>query len=310
MLFLVIAVITAVYETAVFGVLEDRPISSAASINQATERDSGDLSSAIKKIEDQHRRGIARLGAYTLLYVMLVAGLLLYARRREAEVARRTVANVGKFLAHDLKNELATVAMALEGLSYKDQELAASKTFRRAGESLECALEIVKKLERYPAPQNDEAREALDLAEMLDAVAEYTEMAFAGVQVTKAAAASRVLVRAQRARLDAALKTIVNNAGEAIGQPRERGRIALEIRSTPRDCEIVVRDNGRGMSPDVLKQIFKPLFTYGKPEGVGIGLASARDYVEELGGHIEVASRVGEGTTVTVHLPISQKENA
>jgi PAS domain S-box-containing protein len=61
-------------------------------------------------------------------------------------------------------------------------------------------------------------------------------------------------------------------------------------------------DQGCGISDDVLKRIFDPYFTT-KTSGRGLGLASAHSIVKKHGGHIGVNSVIGQGTTVTIHLP-------
>jgi PAS domain S-box-containing protein len=67
---------------------------------------------------------------------------------------------------------------------------------------------------------------------------------------------------------------------------------------------IAVSDAGSGMPPDVIERAFEPFFTT-KPEGkgTGLGLSMAHGFVKQSGGHIRLASREGEGTTVTIYLP-------
>ena len=67
--------------------------------------------------------------------------------------------------------------------------------------------------------------------------------------------------------------------------------------------DVQVADTGRGMSPDVLKEIFNPYFTT-KPSGTGLGLAIVHGVVEGHGGAIKVESQPGKGTTVTISLPL------
>jgi signal transduction histidine kinase len=71
------------------------------------------------------------------------------------------------------------------------------------------------------------------------------------------------------------------------------------------EVEIQVRDDGTGISPDILPQIFEPFLT--TKEGghsVGLGLAISHGIVERHGGRIEVESEPGKGTTFTVRLPL------
>ena len=71
-----------------------------------------------------------------------------------------------------------------------------------------------------------------------------------------------------------------------------------------RRVRISIRDYGRGISPDVLRQIFDPYFTT-KPGGAGLGLATAYAIVLKHGGHIAVESAPAAGTVFTVDLPAS-----
>ena len=73
----------------------------------------------------------------------------------------------------------------------------------------------------------------------------------------------------------------------------------------------MVSDNGEGIAPENLAKIFHPFFTT-KPEGKGVGLGLAVSYgiIEAHGGDIEVTSKVGEGTTFTVSLPLAAAARA
>jgi two-component system NtrC family sensor kinase len=94
------------------------------------------------------------------------------------------------------------------------------------------------------------------------------------------------------------------NAAEATHGKSER-RVGVSTSTDGGFVRLVVSDNGEGIQPENLPKIFHPFFTT-KPEGKGVGLGLAVSYgiIEAHGGEVEVSSKVGEGTTFTVSLPI------
>lgn len=102
-----------------------------------------------------------------------------------------------------------------------------------------------------------------------------------------------------------ALENVLRNAREALLQPpNERpGRIEVALRRRAGDAVIEVRDNGPGIEPHRLKLIFEPFIT-SKSKGMGLGLPICREIVESHGGRVEVRSRPGAGTTVSIILPL------
>jgi signal transduction histidine kinase len=70
---------------------------------------------------------------------------------------------------------------------------------------------------------------------------------------------------------------------------------------------IEIQDSGCGMDLEfITNRLFKPFDTTKGNAGMGMGAYESRQYVQELGGEITVKSTVGEGTLVTLHLPLSE----
>ncbi|MCE1203467.1 MAG: ATP-binding protein [Holophagaceae bacterium] len=70
-------------------------------------------------------------------------------------------------------------------------------------------------------------------------------------------------------------------------------------------ARVEVEDSGEGMTPEVQEKIFSPFFTTKGPgRGTGLGLASVRQIMHELGGTLAVASQPGIGTTFVLRLPL------
>jgi two-component system sensor histidine kinase PilS (NtrC family) len=84
-------------------------------------------------------------------------------------------------------------------------------------------------------------------------------------------------------------------------ETRARGRNEAEAEGAA-SVEIVVRDTGSGIAPDVLERIFDPFFTT-RREGSGLGLATVHRIVEGHGGSLRVETTPGSGTAFRVRLP-------
>ena len=80
--------------------------------------------------------------------------------------------------------------------------------------------------------------------------------------------------------------------------------LTLTTKQTEDHIEIHVRDNGKGMPPEVIAKIFNPFFTT-KPtdKGTGLGLALSNDIIREHGGSIQVNSKPDEFTEMTIRIP-------
>lgn len=105
---------------------------------------------------------------------------------------------------------------------------------------------------------------------------------------------------------DRMLQALLNIALNAIEATRDGGEIVIGCRidscgSSP--CVISITDNGCGIPPGDLEQIFTPYFTT-RAEGSGLGLTITRQIVEAHGGRIVVSSIAGHGTTFNIHLPV------
>jgi two-component system NtrC family sensor kinase len=101
------------------------------------------------------------------------------------------------------------------------------------------------------------------------------------------------------------INLLVNAADSFNGEKREiRVATGLQPHDGRGTIEVAVADTGMGLPEKNLGKIFEPFFTTKENKGTGLGLAVAWGIISEHGGIVEVKSKVGQGTTVTIRLPV------
>ncbi|MGE5334104.1 MAG: sensor histidine kinase [Nitrososphaerota archaeon] len=119
-----------------------------------------------------------------------------------------------------------------------------------------------------------------------------------------------VQVRGDEDRLKQLLLILLDNA---LKYTSPQGTVTVGLRHAGNEAEMVVRDTGVGISENALPHVFERFYRADPgrgrdPGGTGLGLSIADWIVRQHGGHIAIESRVGAGTTVTVHLPSANSE--
>ena len=103
-------------------------------------------------------------------------------------------------------------------------------------------------------------------------------------------------------QINQVLLNLLLNAIQSMDKP---GVIRVSLKHDDGAVFITVADEGKGIPPETLPNIFRPFFTT-KGHGTGLGLSLARRIVDSHGGHIDVTSVVGKGTQFLVELPITR----
>jgi signal transduction histidine kinase len=231
---------------------------------------------------------------------------------RRLEAAGRLVAGV----AHDFNNLLAVICGSAEVVRdyfppadprREPAELIAATARTAAGVTRQL-LAFARPSPPDPCPL-DLSAAARGLERIL------RRLAGDRVRVEFALAPSVAPVHADPAQVDQVVINLVMNARDAIA---DSGAVVVRTADTTvepgRDgwpaalppgayVALTVSDTGCGMTDDVKARIFEPFFSTKGDRGTGIGLATVREVVREAGGHIEVESAVGWGTTVRVYWP-------
>jgi two-component system NtrC family sensor kinase len=112
------------------------------------------------------------------------------------------------------------------------------------------------------------------------------------------------LVDCYASQLNQVWMNLLVNAAQAVG---DNGKVTIETKLNGNNIVVVIADNGAGIPAELLSKIFDPFFTT-KPVGVGTGLGLSTSYgiIEEHCGTISVQSKLDQGTTFTVRIPVRQ----
>ncbi len=220
--------------------------------------------------------------------------------REEAERNKRLTAmgEMAAQLAHQLRTPLAAALLYAGNLENPDLPEAAriglaQKTVDRL-KHLERLIQDMLLFARGEVLGRESfAVEALlgELSHTFEPLAKARGVSF---EVGKAPA--DLFIVGNRKALVGALTNLLENALQAVSAPKvAMPRIALGVAATEDRLSFTVKDNGRGMPPEVVERLFEPFYTT-RAEGTGLGLAIARGVARAHGGGIEVASELGAGT--------------
>lgn len=208
-------------------------------------------------------------------------------------------------VSHEIRNPLGTVANAIyllrDGLRGKQYEHLA-RPLSLAERNVERCDNIISELLDF-SRQRRLVKEPLEIDPWLAGL--HAEQAFPEDVELDLDLAAQVIVSADPERLRRAMINVVSNALQSF-EDAHAGRKMIEVKTRLADqrCEIIVRDNGAGMSREVLEQIFEPMFST-KTFGVGLGVPIIKNILESHGGGVAYQSEVGKGTTVTMWLPLA-----
>jgi nitrogen-specific signal transduction histidine kinase/iron only hydrogenase large subunit-like protein len=215
-------------------------------------------------------------------------------------------------IAHEINNPLAGVLVYTQLLTKKIN----SDKFAK-----ESALDYLSKMESELSRSTRLVRNLLDFArqspprfwevDVNEVINRSYELAahsaeLQHVQVAKELDSSLPEITADFDQLQQVFTNLIMNAIQAMP---EGGRLTLRTSANDAQLKVEVQDTGCGIPPENMRKLFTPFFTTKREvKGVGLGLAVSYGIIQRHHGRIEVQSKVGEGTTFTVFLPIHHEE--
>ncbi len=217
-----------------------------------------------------------------------------------------TVGEMAASMAHEIKNPVAGVLGALQvfhgeaGVAADRKEILAEMM-----NQLERVTHAVNDLLQYARPTSPHFEE-LELHPLIDKTVDLLTKQFrsGGVAVKREFASRAMRLSADKKQLQQVFWNLLLNAIQAVGGS---GSVTVRTAAQEDGIAISITDTGKGMTPEELRNIFKPFFTT-KHKGTGLGMTISRRIIEQHGGTISVTSEAGKGTTVLITLPRQQKK--
>jgi signal transduction histidine kinase len=252
-------------------------------------------------------------------------------QKAQQEIIRaEKLASVGRLsagIAHEIGNPIGIVMGYLDLLKQEDGDIDETEKrdyIRRTGEEICRINTIIRQLLDLSRPSTEGAT-AIHVHDVITDVSDVVrfEPKVANIDIRLNLDAKNDWVTADPNQLRQVFLNLFLNAVDAIASKSSNGEGRLSIRSTvakrkggandslsaadQQVLEIAVIDNGVGITPENIADIFDPFFTTKEPgKGTGLGLSVSFMILESLGGKISAASKVGEGTTMRVALPLSE----
>lgn len=226
------------------------------------------------------------------------------------------LASIGRLaagIAHEINNPLAIInekaGLIKDLFSYTqtyqdDQRIIAPITSIIS--SVERCGKITRRLLGFARHMDDSNIDNVEVVAIIDEVLSFLrkEAEYRSIVINVDVVDHIPVLKCDRGKLQQIFLNIINNS---FGAMDVDGKLNIKVQYDSQDFVIVeISDNGYGISQDDLGRIFEPFFSTKKGSGgTGLGLSITYGLVQEIGGKISVESRVGEGTTFTVALPLN-----
>ena len=220
--------------------------------------------------------------------------------RRIGELA--AVGQLAASIAHELRNPLSSIKGAAQYLRKEYSDHGAVCEF------LDIIIEEVNILNRITTEFLDFARplrlnlKEIDINDVIFRTVQFMHLAITrnSVDVEQRLAFEMPRIIADDKQLEQVFRNMILNALQAMP---DDGKLVISSKPVQDGVQVVVRDTGIGISEEAVSQIFVPFFTT-KTKGTGLGLSIVQKIVENHGGKISVKSKLGQGATFEIFLPI------
>src|SRR5690606_7931061 len=219
--------------------------------------------------------------------------------KSEREHAWREMA---KQVAHEIKNPLTPMRLSVQSFQRKFDP-ADPTIIKKVEEYSKTLIQQIDTMSSIASAFSNFAKMPAQQSESLDVVS-IVKMAldiFTEDYLVFSAEEEEIIAKFDRTQLIRVVTNLVKNAIQAIPETKDP-KIVVSVFSDAEQVNIIVSDNGIGISEENKQRIFEPKFTT-KTSGMGLGLGMVKNIVETYNGNITFTSESGKGTTFKVTFP-------
>lgn len=234
-----------------------------------------------------------------------MAGRLREMIRKEGEQKQfESFARLSAVLTHDLKNQILSLSLLVNNMERKfDREGFKEDAMRTLSDSVNNLQNLVAKLSD-PRTPTKRIRERANITHLVERVIQRTAAQAANRYSVSSELMPDVFAVVDGKAVERVIENLVINALEAMPNG---GSLKIIANQENGNAVISVADTGKGMTEEFVRErLFHPFATT-KKKGIGLGLYSCRDIIEQHGGRIDVASQVERGTEFKVVLPLQSE---
>ncbi len=209
-------------------------------------------------------------------------------------------------VAHEINNPLGAIEVTISSMqSHGGDEKLLGRLDNVMRAILQCKS-IIRKLLAFSRPSEGPVTRT-GIADVTGNILLLFDLALQKEHITiRTDIEEGLFVLANEGELAQAVTNIILNARDAMAcvEPGARRQIDIYAHSRGERVSLEISDTGKGMSENEKERAFEPFFTTKRVgEGTGLGLTLAFQIVKKYGGSVEIASKVGEGTTVKMDFP-------
>jgi len=247
----------------------------------------------------------------TLAFDQMLDALESSERRRLAAERVAAWEEIAKRLAHEIKNPLSPIQLAVENLertrrlapaAFDEAFIVETRTILEEVGSLRALVDEFAQFARLPRPRVAPFDPRAVVEQVLALFSGRIETM--GVAATVDASHAPATIHGDAEQLGRVLKNVIANALDAM-EGATAAKLAVTVRGDADRVSFAVRDTGVGFEAATLRRVFEPYFTTRADRGgTGLGMAIARRIAVEHGGSLTASGAPGRGATITLTVPV------